>query len=239
MKVGVTIGTELDLAALNIGDSLSDIHGDSAGLRVRHQATRTEHASQTANLAHHVRGSNHGVEVQVPALDLGDEIVVTDLVGARLAGGLGLLTGSKDEDPCRLASAVRKVDGTANHLVGLLGVDAETDSHIDGLVELGRRAGSHQGQSLLRGVQLVDVHLLSGCAICLAALHIWFLSPGVVRAARAPPQKLFVGKLSAGWAPQASTSTPMDRAVPATIFMAASTSLALRSGILASAISRT
>jgi len=34
----------------------------------------------------------------------------------------------------------------------------------------------------------------------------------------------------------ASTSTPMDRAVPAIIFIAASTSLALRSGIFVSAI---
>ena len=233
MEVGVTIGTELDLATLDVRDGLGNVHGDGAGLGVRHQAAGTEDAAQTTDLAHHVRGGDHGVEVQVSALDLRDEVVVTDLVGARSTGGLGLLTGGEDEDPCRLASAVGKVDGTANHLVGLLGVDAETDGHVDGLVELCRRTGCDYGQTLLRGVELVEVHLLSGCAICLTALHVWFLSPGVVRAARAPPQEL-----SVGCELQASTSTPMERAVPATIFMAASTSLALRSGILVSAISR-
>src|SRR5690606_34432820 len=63
VQVGRTVGAELDLAALDVRDSLGDIHGHGAGLRVRHEAAGTEHAAQLADLAHEVRGGHGRVEV--------------------------------------------------------------------------------------------------------------------------------------------------------------------------------
>src|SRR5690348_548095 len=53
VQVRVPVDPELDLAALDVVDGLGDVRGDGAGLRVRHQTTRTEHAAETTDLAHH------------------------------------------------------------------------------------------------------------------------------------------------------------------------------------------
>ena len=84
LQVGVPVHAELDLAALNVKDGLGHIHGDGAGLGVRHQAARAEDTAQPADLAHHVGGGDNGVKIEVTAGDLLDEIVDADFVGARL-----------------------------------------------------------------------------------------------------------------------------------------------------------
>ncbi len=181
VQVGVPVDAELDLAALDVGDGLGHVGGDGAGLRVRHEATGAEHAAEATDLAHHVRGRDHGVEVGPAAGHLVDELVATDDVGAGLTGGVGLLGVGEDQDPGGLAGAVREVDGAAHHLVGLAGVDTEAHDDVDGLVELllaGALGDLDRGQ---RGVELVLVELLGRRAVGLAALHVWFSSlPGVV-----------------------------------------------------------
>ena len=130
------VDPELDLAALDLGDGLGDIRGDGAGLRVRHQAARAEHAAETADLAHQVGGRDDGVEVQEAALDPLDQVVGADVVGAGGAGLLGPVAGGEDEHAGGLAGAVGQVHRAADHLVGLARVDAEPEGDLDRRVEL-------------------------------------------------------------------------------------------------------
>ncbi|GAB4914601.1 hypothetical protein MAHJHV29_22440 [Mycobacterium avium subsp. hominissuis] len=170
MQVGLLVHPEVDLAALDVGDGLGDVGGDGAGLGVGHQAARAEHPGDAAHLGHLVGRGDGGVEVQEAALDLFDQVVAADDVGAGGLRLLGLLADGEHRDPGGLAGAVRQVDRAAHHLVRLARVDAEPDRHLDGRVLLGRRRLLGQLGRLQRGVEVVAVHLLGGRAICLAAL---------------------------------------------------------------------
>ena len=74
------VQTVLDLTSLGLGNSLAQVGSNGAGLGVRHQAAGAQDLTETANAAHHIRGGNQNVEVQVAAGDLGDQIVITDLL---------------------------------------------------------------------------------------------------------------------------------------------------------------
>src|SRR5262249_33361421 len=108
-----------------------------------------------------------------------------------------------------LAEPLRQRQGAAQLLLGVAYVDAEPDVDLDRLVELGTGGLLDQVDRLGRRVGLGPVDLLVGLSVALAACH---QSP--------------------------STVTPIERAVPAMILVAASRSLAFRSGILRSAIWR-
>ena len=68
------------LPALASVTALPTSGGNGASLRVRHQTTRSEDLTQAANAAHHIRGGNQNVEVQVAALDLGDQIIIANFL---------------------------------------------------------------------------------------------------------------------------------------------------------------
>ena len=125
------------LPPLNSVDGAADVGGDGARLRVGHQASRAERATEPADERHHVgRGDGH-VEVHLAGLDLGRQIVGSDDVGAGGAGLLGRLTGGEHGDADVLARAGGQGDGAAHHLVGLARIDAEAEGDVDVLVELG------------------------------------------------------------------------------------------------------
>src|SRR3954464_11872996 len=94
-----------------------------------------------------------------------------------------------------------------DHLVSVARVDPQVHGHIHRLVELGKGGVLYQANRVRNRVLLGPVHLRHGRAELLA--------PG---------------------RHQSTTSRPMERAVPATIRMALSRSVALRSAILISAI---
>src|SRR4051812_33788346 len=214
VQVGLLVDAEVDLAALDVADRFSHIGGDGAGLRVGHQATRAEHTGDAAHLGHLVGGGDRGVEVEETALDLLDEVVAADDVGACGFGLCGLVANGEHRDAGRLTRAVRQVDGAAHQLVGLARIDAEPDGDLDGRVLLLRRRLLGELRGLERGVQLVPVHLLGGFAVCLACLA-HYLSPNQRcgwRAEAGPP----TGGTTANY----STVIPIDRAVPAMILAA-------------------
>src|SRR5690606_27240598 len=171
VEVAVAVDAELDLAALDVGDRLGHVHGDRAGLRVGHEAARTEDAAQATDLAHHVGGGHDRVEVEEALLDPLDQVVVAHVVGACGPGLLGTLTGSEDQDPGGLAGAVGQVDGAAHHLVGLTRVDTQPHSDLDGRVELDGAGLLGQPDSFGGRVEPSAVDLLSRLAVALAALH--------------------------------------------------------------------
>ena len=72
------------------------------------------------------------VELEPAGLDLLDQVLAADLVGAGAQRLLGLLALGEDGDPDDLARAVRQHDGAADHLVGVARVDAEAEVGLDG-----------------------------------------------------------------------------------------------------------
>ena len=152
------VETVLDLTGLGVGDSLADLAGHGAGLRVRHQAAGTEDLTETANQAHHVGGGDEDVEIHpVLALDLLDHVLRADELGAC---GLGVLRGvalADREDAHGLAGAVGQNDGAADLLVGMTAVNAQLHVNLDGLVELGGAGLDAQVESLVDVIELKEL----------------------------------------------------------------------------------
>src|SRR5439155_700026 len=185
------------------------VHRDGAGLGVGHQTARPQHFAQGAELPHHVRRRHDDVGVEPPVLDLLDVLDAHE-VGSRRFRFLHLLALRDHQHADLLAGAVGQAHGAAHHLVGMLGIDAQPDGHVYRLVELGVRRGLHPLHRVAGRIQLARLQRPHRRAVALT-VH----------------------------AHQSSTSSPIERAVPATIFIAASISLAFKSGIFSSAILRT
>ena len=101
------------------------------GLRVRHQAAPAEDLAEPADHAHRVGRRERDVELEPAGLDLLDQVLAADLVGAGAERLLGLLALGEDGDPDDLARAVRQDDRAADHLVGVARVDAEPEVGLD------------------------------------------------------------------------------------------------------------
>ena len=140
------VGAILDLTGLELLDDAADVLGDGAELRVRHQTARTEDLTELADLAHLVGRGDGRVEVQEAALDLLDEVVAADDVGAGGLGLAGLVALGEDGDAHVLAGAVGQRNRAANLLLGLTSVDAEAEVDLDGLVELGGGRSPRRGE---------------------------------------------------------------------------------------------
>src|SRR5205807_982309 len=120
----------------------------------------------------------------------------------------------KNEHAHRAASAVGHYDGTAYILIGLARIDVEPHRHFDRLIELGDLVVGDQRDRLFEGISLLAIDLLRRFVVFLAC-HI-----------RCPAR-------------QPTTSMPIERAVPSTVLIAASRSLAVKSLSLVFAISST
>jgi hypothetical protein len=118
-----------------------------------------EHLTEPAHEGHHVRRRDAAVEVDGAALDGGGQVLVAHHVGAGGAGLIGLGAAGEDAHADGLAGAVGQADHAADHLVGVAGVDAEVHRDLDGLVELGRGIGAHQGDRLVEVVELLGLDL--------------------------------------------------------------------------------
>src|SRR5947208_4700593 len=197
---------ELDLARRHSLARPRQLPGHGARPRVRYEPPGPEHLAERPELAHHLRRGHEHVGVEPALLDLLDVLHAHVVRTGRLAL-LRLLALGDHQHPDLLPGAVGEAHGAAHHLVGVLGIDPEAHRDIDRFVEFGVRRGFHLVHGLARGVQLAGLERRDGGAIVLA-----------VRAH------------------QSTTSSPMERAVPATIFIAASMSVAFKSVSLISAI---
>ena len=117
--------------ALDLADGPVEVEGDRARLRVRHQAAAAEDPAEAADHAHHVGRRERDVELEPAGLDLLDQVLGADLVGAGAQRLLGLLALGEHGDADDLAGAVREDDGAADHLVGVAGIDAEPEVRLD------------------------------------------------------------------------------------------------------------
>ena len=164
------VDAEVDLAALDVADSLGDVGGHRTGLRVRHQVAGTQHLTEAADLTHHVRGGHGCVEVGPAVGDFGDQLIAAHEVGAGLLCLDHVVTLGEDDHAGGLTGAVGQVHSAAHHLVGLAGVDREAHGDLDGGVGLGGVDLLGQCDCLSRGVDNVLADLLECRLVCFAAL---------------------------------------------------------------------
>ena len=221
MNVALAIGAVLDLAALEVGNSLADVGGDGAGLGVRHKTTRAELTAELANLGHEIGGGDDEIEIHHSAFNLRKQIVGANEFGACVASGLRGIAGGKHCDANIGTGAGRKGNGATNHLVGLAGVNAQTHRQFDGFIELRRcqrlHLGDSFGQAMLRGV----VETRCCCVVLLTVLcHFGSLGSGTTVGAIDSPAgrgcPRHGGFAGANRYCDQRTSMPMERAVPAT-----------------------
>ena len=97
------------------------------------------------------------VELEPAGLDLLDQVLGADLVGAGAERLLGLLALGEHGDPDDLARAVRQDDRAADHLVGVARVDAEPEVGLDRRVEVDGARLLGERRRLVRRVDRVAV----------------------------------------------------------------------------------
>ena len=138
------------LPPLNSETALPTSVGDGAGLRVRHEAARTEHATEPADLTHEVGRRDRDVEVhEAFVLHAVDEVFGADDVGARPRVPLRPRRPRRTPRPARPCPVPAGSETVpAQHLVGLAGIDTEPERGFDGLVELLVRHRLHELERL-------------------------------------------------------------------------------------------
>src|SRR5919198_142923 len=210
VDIRAPVGAVLGLACFRVTARFADVERPRPRLRVRHLPTRAEDAAEPAHRSHHVRGRDGDVEVVEPLLDPLGEVGRADKVRAGVVRLLRLLALGEHGNARVLAGAVREHERAPQLLLGMADVEAEIEVHLDGLVELDAVRGLQELDRLERRVHLLAVDGCPRMAVTLAVLgH------------------------------QVRTSTPIERAVPSTIFMAWSMSRAFKSTNFVSAIWRT
>src|SRR5581483_2844800 len=138
------------------------------------------------------------------------------------------------EDALALAEAVRQHHRAAHHLIGVLRIDAEAERHVHRLVELGELDLLHERNRLLDRGGPIDGDLRPRRAEFLAALS--HDSPCGASERQALSHAAVLREPHSGYP---ITSSPIDRAVPRTVLIAASSDSAFKSGIFVLAISST
>jgi hypothetical protein len=151
MHVPRLVDPELDLPGLDLlRRPSSHVHRDRAGLRGRHESTRSEYPPERPDLSHLVRGRDDDVEVEPALLDL-LHVVGSHEVGTGTLGLLGLLSLSDHQNPNFLSGPVRENHGTTHDLIRLPGSTLSRRRHLDRLVEAGEGEILYQLQRLGRG----------------------------------------------------------------------------------------
>ncbi len=157
---------------LDVGNRLGDIHGNGAALGVGHEAFGTKYAGDFTHDAHHVGRSDANVKPKpVLGLDLFDQVIVTDEIGARLFGFLGLVALGEHENANLFARAVRQNHRTAHLLIGMARVNAQADGRLHGFIKLSLTGGNHHFEALTHVVELGTVDQLYAVLIFLSVLH--------------------------------------------------------------------
>ena len=133
----------LDLAGLRFADGVLDVERDRADLGVRHEAARTEDATELTDGAHHVGRRDDAVEVHEAFAEPsppGRRCRRSRRRPSRASRSFSPLANTSTRTV--LTGAVRENDRAADHLIGVLGIDSQAHGEVDRLVELGELAPS-------------------------------------------------------------------------------------------------
>ena len=131
------IDLEVDLTRLNFLDSSSDVVSDRTALRVWHQATRTEHTTQSTDLTHDSGHGDDDVDVRPATADLLDVFIEADIVSASSLSFGFLVRGAECKHTYLLPRTVREGNDATNHLICLARIDTEANVYINRSIELG------------------------------------------------------------------------------------------------------
>ena len=103
------VGTELELARLELGDGAGRVGRHGARLGRGHQALGSEHLAQLGQLGHGGRRREQDVEVERAARDVLNEVVEADEVSARRLGSVrGRALGKHRHAHC--SGTVKRLD---------------------------------------------------------------------------------------------------------------------------------
>ncbi len=126
------------LPALIFLHRVGDVEGHRTGLRVRHQATRAEHLTQLTD-----RLIMSGVAIRA-SKSVQFSFWIFSTISSPPTKSAPAASASRSFSPrgddqhlLRLAQSVRQNHRAAHHLVGVLGIDAQTQREFHRLVELG------------------------------------------------------------------------------------------------------
>ena len=164
-------------------------------------------------------------------MNLLDDLFAADEVGAGFLRFLLLLAAGNGQHALGLAEAVRKDDGAAHHLIRVFGIDAEAHREFDRLVELRVFHFLNERDRLLDRVRPIAAICARAAREFLAVLCACSTSCGPSEPLDGPPTYLnrkwpiansqmlrFTFAIRDSVYP--TTSSPIDRAVPATVFTA-------------------
>mmetsp|Transcript_5715 Transcript_5715/g.14923 ORF Transcript_5715/g.14923 Transcript_5715/m.14923 type:complete len:291 (-) Transcript_5715:158-1030(-) len=154
------VAAELELAALELGNSGGHVRGDGTRLWRGHQPLGPEHAAELSDLRHRRRGRDEHVKVKVTLADGLDQVVHADKVRTRRPGSLRHRPVREHRHAHRLACALGQGDRRADLLVVVLRVNVQPDVRLRRLDEFGARHLHHHRERLLRRVELLAIHRL-------------------------------------------------------------------------------
>ena len=179
MDITLLVGTVLDLTGFDFSNGLGEIHGDSAKLRVRHQAARTENLTEAADNAHHVGSSYSHIKIKPTTLNFGYELFSAYIISTCSLCLGDLVTLCKNKNSLGLAGTIGQYNCATDLLISILRIDAETNMELDGLIELSRRSLLYELHRFSRCISLAFFDELCGVLVLLTVfchLFVFLLS---------------------------------------------------------------
>ena len=239
MDDGRLIEAVFNFTCLNFLNGLGYVHGNGTRLRVGHQALGAEDTAYAAYNAHHVGSGDHYVEIEpVFVLDALNNLLCAHDICARRGSRISPFALGNDQNALGFTSAVGKDENAAHLLVGLTGVNAEADVELDSFVELGLCGGKSEVYRFGYFVCFGMIVRFNALCVFLANFHYIIILRVVL--ARGSTFVVLINPLSHKIkCAYSSTVTPIERAVPFTMLMAASKVEQFKSGSLVLAISST
>ena len=204
------IHLEVNLTLLYFLNCLGYVHRYCTALGVRHQTTRTEDTAEGTDLTHDLRHSDDDVNISPTTFDFLDVLIQAYIVCT--FGSSLLVSRTECEYANDLTRSVGQAYHATNHLIGLTGVNAQTNVDIYRSVKLCSCDLFYQCGSFRDCIDFTCFNLLSSKSLILCQFcHVIEVFDYL-------------------------TVIPILRAVPRTIFSALSTVKQFRSTILSSAI---
>ena len=166
------IQTVLNLTGFDIVDCFCYVHRNCASLRVRHQALRAKHTTQTANNAHHVRRSNCNVKTKpVFILDLRNQILCSYEIRAGCKSLFSLVALREYQNTNCFACAVWKNNGATHLLISMSAVNAQTNMRFYCCVKLRCRCFLHQINRVCCIIKHCLINELCSLAVFFSSFH--------------------------------------------------------------------
>lgn len=167
VHISTGIVAKFDLTGLVFANHSANFGSDCARPGRRHEPAGTEYASERSDQAHHIRCRNTNVEVEPSILNTLGQILLTDRISPGHASLLSHVALGEHDYSLRTSDPMRKNDRATNDLVRLLGIDAEMEMNLHGLIKLGSPEPFHDLHCLSQSNRSLRLALGGQCAVTL------------------------------------------------------------------------